>query len=1131
MTQDQEVRDRVTRDFSTSFCVEAGAGTGKTALMVKRVVEQVLAHMPISSIVAITFTEKAAGELKQRIREALEKKRIEAPEVFELLTEALGELDAAQISTIHGFAASILRERPVESRVDPNFIQLDELGATLLVDQEWISWLDKILASHNDTLKMALAAGLELEKIKDLFLALYRQRQHSNGLPRSAYSAAQASAEVAQIVTRARSYLQHCRSAEDTGFEHWSAACESFSDATAGHPPLLIKFLRELKVTRKSGNKANWRPGFCEKLKEEADLLLKTRDRLFTSILVDLLQLLKDAIESVEQEKNRRNVLDFDDLLLKARDLLLKDKATRGYFHEQYRSVIVDEFQDTDPLQVEIVFFLCEQEAEADRWQDVKLRPGKLCVVGDPKQSIYRFRRADIEIYMEARENITRQGEIQRIQENFRSAKELVDWINHIFGQMIQREENFQPEYQELLTSAAPAETGAPPIMILCNTVLPEKIDMSREMEAKALVSVIRRIQGERWQVRDPMTQQLRNACWRDIAILFQTLTSSHLYEAALRAADIPYRLEGGKQFFTRQEIHALVACLKAIDDPADQIALVAALRSLFFGFSDEDLLRLRNATGTLSYFKALDSTTKGAGEEIPSLPASGGDSPGGVRSPAGGVAARTSTDAEINRALALLRSLHEQRNRASFAFTLERLYRETHALEKHLLTRFGRQAVSNLKKAVARSRAFEQAGPTTFRRFVQWLHHLEEDTRQEPESTLVETDDDAVELLSIHRSKGLEFPIVILANIIGAGSDDCTAIFNNATESLEFHIKGTGPTFETPDFRAAKEAEERRQEAEKKRLLYVAATRARDHLLISAYSPKKLQGLLKHLAPVLPEIPLGIAPGEELTAQGIRLWSVSAPDLPPDPEISTNIEVVPEGERTWEDELTEWRDDRSAAFRRAAISWSPATASAAKDAAATETSFAAPRLSRMAEASALGSAFHRVMYRIPEEFLLRGGGESSGADNFKLSPLIEQTALEYGLADGKELHKLVSRPVPPALGGLFHRARQIYREVPFLLNLPEEFAVTDKKFPRMYEGVIDLIVQQEDGSLSIIDYKTDQVSAAQVPERMEQYRQQARIYRAAAARGTSQPVLDVYFYFVWPAAVFSEKHGLLKRE
>jgi ATP-dependent exoDNAse (exonuclease V) beta subunit len=1106
---DQKARDQVTGNFDVTFCVEAGAGTGKTSLMVRRVVEQVRAGVRVSEIVAITFTEKAAGELKHRIRQALESQRREHPESATVFARALADLDNAQISTIHGFAASILRERPVEARVDPNFVQLDELGSTLLLDEVWQKWLQKALGESNPVLKRALICGLKISKMYELFKSLHDQRQYLECLPTSSEKVEDKCRELLGIVESVMPLLQHCHREDDPGLLQWQNVIRVLEqryystlsgDPSQVDPDNLIRCLRDLKINRRSGNNNNWFGHHNSEQKELAEKFFLIRNSIYSLVLEQLLHLLAGAVRAVEGAKEERNSLDFDDLLIKTRNLLRDDKGVRAYFQKRFRSVIVDEFQDTDPLQVEIVFFLCEQDSAAENWDEVILRPGKLCIVGDPKQSIYRFRRADIEIYMNVQESIRSQGKVLQIQQNFRSAPLLVDWINKIFSQMIKPEEKYQPEYHPLLTAEPEPGPEKPCVTVLYNEQPLKGADEYRAAEGNAVVSVLRRILDEGWPVREKGSGLLRPARWGDIAVLFFSLTKSYLYEGPLRAADIPYRLDGGKQFFSRQEIHSLVACLKAIDDPSDQIALVACLHSLFFGFSDEELFRFRSLQGSFSYYKSDEASP------------------------------------ELSSALALLRSLHEERNRVSFAYTLERLFRETHALEKHLLIRYGNQAIANLQKAVARARAFEQAGATTFRRFVRWINQLEQDTRPEPESALIEAYDDAVELLTIHKSKGLEFPIVILANLNVKDSDRLNDAFDRERRSLEFHITNEDKlVLETSGFEVARAIEQKRLDAEKKRLLYVAATRARDYLLVSGFQyGRQPSGLCEKLEEYLPDPGL-IPEGEQETIHdGIGIWRVPPTELQRDPELSTSIGIAPEKESTWTDQLESWKKDRTEVLRRASISWAPVTASEAKPELA-EASFAAPRAFVTREASALGSAYHRLMYRIPQPDLVEG----YQADRFVA--LVEQTALEYGLNEPAGLFELARRAFPESLHKLLRSCRRIQREVPFLLRcsglearLAGAADAFNKKFPNLFEGVMDLVGEAADGRLFVLDYKTDSVTGREIPERMTVYRQQGEIYRAALEKVAGRPVQDVFFYFVRPGVMvglstnFNEFHEVI---
>lgn len=1086
---DQENRDRVATHHGTSFCVEAGAGTGKTSLMVRRIVDQVLHGTSISRIAAITFTEKAAAELKLRVRQELES----ASSGSAAAREALGRLDTSSISTIHGFAASLLRERPVEARLDPNFTQMDELAAGLLLGQAWEAWLEKTLARQNDPLKNALLIGFRPNDIRKLHDRLYKARRHLSALPAPPSRLEEARVQVAELVGSLPALMASCRIEDDRGLTQWQRVLALYEKTQAGlSVPGLIKFCSGKSLLNpKLGKQENWKADCGALQKKAAEQLRGIWADVRASVLTDLLRLLASpggAVAAVEERKDAHDILDFDDLLLKARNLLAEDPGVRRYFQNQYDSVIVDEFQDTDPLQVEIVFFLCEKGAAARTWREVRLKPGKLCIVGDPKQSIYRFRGADIETYTEAKELIAAQGAVIPIQENFRAVRALVDWTNGVFRNVIRQTEAYQPDYQDLFTSQPDRPDSAPAVTILCPAGGGEKT--GRKAEAAALVSAIKRIKAEQWPLRERGEGSRRPARWGDIAVLMRSLTESQEYEAAFRAAGIPYRLEGGKQFFARQEIHALVACLRCIDDPGDEIALAGALKSLFFGFSDEDLLRMRLATRALSYLKPPDP---GTGEP-----------------------------SDLARALALLRALHEDRNRVSLGATLERLYRETHALEKHLLTYAGRQGVANLQKAVVKARAFEAVGGTTFRRFAQWLHTLTEELPQEAESALVESEEDAVQLLTIHKAKGLEFPIVLLANLTRRTDGDA-ALWNRASRTLECKVTVQGDwEFRTPGYDTAKEAEKQRAEAEEKRLLYVAATRARDYLLISEFlskSPGEVFSLLELKPPAIPdETP-------EVTCEGVRWWRVPPLLLSPDPELSTAIEVESESGPTWEERRQAWMEQRRAALERAGESRAPQSASGLK-ALEGEDSFASPRVAAAQEAaSALGIAYHRLLYRLDLPDLRRLFAAAHPGDRpdppAYLDALAAQTALECGLESSGELLDLLRGPVSPRLASVFAAAGAISREVPFLLRLPQENGSGPGR--SLWEGIIDVILEQADGALVILDYKTDNLKADDVNKRMDRYERQGRIYRLAVEQATGRKVSQVLFYFVRTGVVYGD--------
>ncbi|MGE5254091.1 MAG: UvrD-helicase domain-containing protein, partial [Planctomycetaceae bacterium] len=427
---DEAEREIARNDLDRSLAVEAGAGTGKTTLLVDRILSLLRERRAaLDEIVAITFTEKAAGELKVRLREAIEKALLLSPPAeADFLGQALGELERAPISTIHSFCSSLLRERPVEASLDPNFEPLDEMGMDLFFQEIWDQWLGTEMEKKPAVLRQALALGMEMDPLSRLVRQIYENRDL---LPKAPLPQPSCSLEVfietlGKEIERAWDLARSdCRKEEDLGYQAilgLRAKVKELKEASPERQEVIL--FRDLQI-KAQGNKSNWKaPASCDAqkqiLKELARELETLKDTLRARVMAGLVGWVQGFVAAMEEEKARRGILDFQDLLILSRNLLRDNKEVREYFQRIFRYLLVDEFQDTDPLQVEVVFFLAEKGAQANRWEEVGLQPGKLFLVGDPKQSIYRFRRADIETYEKARERLISKGAGVDIVQNFR---------------------------------------------------------------------------------------------------------------------------------------------------------------------------------------------------------------------------------------------------------------------------------------------------------------------------------------------------------------------------------------------------------------------------------------------------------------------------------------------------------------------------------------------------------------------------------------------------------------------------------------------------------------------------------------------------------------------------------------
>jgi len=439
---DADVRARVTTDLGTTFLLEAGAGTGKTRVLVDRYVSCVLdpdrGTGDVRTVAAITFTEKAAGELRQRVRERFEQLAAETSAEAEragVIRAALDALDDAPISTIHGFAGRLLREFPVEAGVDPAFEQLDQLGSDLERARLWHEWLTELAAgdSGRDTARRGLArllrAGVRLEWVRTLAAG-------PRGVFGERYDLEPVAARLDEPDLRAaltgfEEALDHlaaycgtaCSNTGDKGcvaamdlVEAGRALLTRLPDETDRLAAELFALPAKVTKTAPGGAQGNW--SGTHGGKDELQARYKAVVACVTGAQEAYAEFLTSLAVAVADSFSRwagaaqlaQGRLDFTDLLGSLRDLLASDPAARAALQARFAYLLVDEFQDTDPLQAEIVFYLCERRPIAHDWREVVLEPGKLFVVGDPKQSIYRFRRADVGVYLDVRDRLVAGG-------------------------------------------------------------------------------------------------------------------------------------------------------------------------------------------------------------------------------------------------------------------------------------------------------------------------------------------------------------------------------------------------------------------------------------------------------------------------------------------------------------------------------------------------------------------------------------------------------------------------------------------------------------------------------------------------------------------------------------------------
>ena len=1046
---DREVRERAARDFDTSLVIEAGAGTGKTTLLVDRIERLVRSGRALlTEIAAVTFTENAATTMKLRLRERLERVRADArvPDAERRrAAEALDVLERAAISTIHALCAALLQERPLECNVVPGFRVADEGETDVLFAQAWDEWLSERLTGTGGALLLeAMEAEIPLEglsawgertSLRGLARRLLEQRDLAPLVAAAASDPAQCRDEIAPLALRGLELAREA-AAGDALAERLAALGRIALEAQALEGDALrdsLLAIEGLQLGRIFGHKGRWP---SEAALEEARGIGRTvktyldvfRAQAAEALHGRLVAALQDVITRYERKKAERGLLDFLDLLAKARSALRDRESVRRHFRTRFRYLIIDEFQDTDPVQVDVAFLLAGD------------RPGDLVVVGDAKQSIYRFRRADAAIFQgvahRARE---RPGfAVLKLAQNFRSRPAILRFVNRVFAELIRESgELGQPAYEPI--AAPPGLADGPAVIALALDAPFAEGEALLQAEAGALARFLASVgRGER-QVRDPETGAVRPSRTGDAMVLVRRLTHVRLLEEALEQASLRFAVEGGKSFFDRQEVHEVLAVLRAVEDPLDRVSVVAALRSSFFGVSDRDIATYHLAGGVLE-----------AREAVAALPGA----------------------AALLPALEEIRSLHEERTRVSVPALLERLYDTTRVLAALQGTRSGERRARNLEKVATLARQATELGVLTVRGFAALLEERIASAREEPDLPATRPGDpDTVRILSIHKAKGLEAPVVAIFDTAddARSRPDTVPLWEEGRIAIGFR-QGCQP----PRWEELRRGEEAKGFAEMRRLLYVACTRARDWLVLPRPPGDARVGEL--WKDVLVELPSA----SDADCEVVHAAGLAEPEVP---EADADLRALASADGA-DAVAVRWTQERRALLEDAA--YRPFVPIKATELAAREAP--PPVVPPIRVGRDFGSLVHQILEWIPLD-----APESARGMALALAPrfsLDQEAALRA--ADS------VQRTLSLSVMQRARRSHSVWRELPLLL--PEA--------GRLVEGKADLVFE-EDGALVVVDYKSEAVTAEQAGAQADHHSEQLRLYYRCLRQATGLPVKE----------------------
>jgi len=852
---DAAARRRILTEFSSSYFVEAAAGTGKTTALVGRIVGLVLAGAgTLDRIVAITFTEKAAGEMKLRLRSEIERARTEVVrEQRDRLDRALEELELARIGTIHAFCGDLLHERPVEAGIDPLFEVASEEEAETLADEAFENWFQRVLADPPEGVRRILRrrSGRQSprEQLRGAMRGLREHRDFPEPWRRDPFDRNGVidtlMAELSRLGTLAATSSWPrdplARNLDEIArFVEESIRLEAVRSRDYDG---LEAASRSLARLRSWGYKGAQRTTFGGLSRDQVlvrrDQAKANLERFIAASDADLAPLLHEALQvpitDYELLKANAGRLDFLDLLIEARDLIRDDADVRRELQQRFTHFFVDEFQDTDPLQAEILFLLAADDPGETDWRAARPVAGKLFLVGDPKQSIYRFRRADVALYEEVKERLLGAGaELLHLTTSFRAPPSIQSFVNGAFAAaMAAGADGGQAAYVPLQPSR-PEIAGGPTLVALpvprpygdYGRIVKWRINESFPDGVGAFIDWLVKESG--WTVEEEgRTVPIRP---RHIAILFRRFRNfgadvTRSYVRALEARRIPHVLVGGRSFHDREEVIALRNAISAIEWPDDELKVFATLHGPFFALGDEALLVFRqyaNGDGALETRRLNPMQTIDR-------------------------AALNPTDTEVADALELLRRLHVGRNHRPIAETINMLLAAVRAHAGIALWPTGEQALANCQRLIDMARHFER-GASSFRAFVDRLE-ADAERGEAAEAPIVEEGTEGVRVMTVHKAKGLEFPVVFLADPTCNATRDTPSRHIDPSRHLWVEpICGSAPI----ELIEAADEELQHDRAEAIRVAYVAATRARDLLVAPVCGDQPIEGWLEVLDPML---------------------------------------------------------------------------------------------------------------------------------------------------------------------------------------------------------------------------------------------------------------------------------------
>jgi ATP-dependent exoDNAse (exonuclease V) beta subunit len=1067
---DQPERDLAEGRMSVSTIVSAGAGTGKTTTIVNRITRAICdegSELRIANVAAITFTERAAAELKSRIRGELQRL---SDGGNERATSALTGLEEATIGTIHSFAQRILSRFPIEAGL-PLAISLEDEAASKLRVREVASrftedWLDSQSAEDNEALYLA---GIYPSAIREFFIELNNKRLLVNVEDALSGRQLDPKTEIDSFMERLNDWFEskdsELSALKDTlvsdireNLAILNSTYESLEDFSMQEISLLIPQLHSL-VTPKTGGPT------AKDFKDE--MKARFAGGLDGIAFIPVENIIRRAIpkmwELIQSEVERRYVggkLSFDDLMFLSVRLLEDHLDVRRVLHKQIKLLVIDEFQDTDPLQWRLARLITSDTNESGPV------PGSLVLVGDAQQSIYSFRGADVDTYLGVRNSVaegTIEAEARSLSVNFRSNQKIIDWVNNVFAHP---SINLGTAFAKLI-AAEPNEVSGehlPGVAVIGGL----GADIRVEDEAAYVASAALKSVEDSWMVgvksSDGKNKSFRPAKYSDLAILIPARTSLENILEELSARGIPYRSSDSAIVYDRPVVRGLLDAIKTVAGTAEAMDVWFALKSPLFGCDDVELLTYKNLGGrwSLPY-----------GEVGENLAAT-----------------------RVHQCLLKLANIRRTVASSKPAEVMLSIVEATDIISTYDRTPRGRFELECIQMVIRHSRRWTNSGGMSVFDYLDWVSDQLQSVVRE---ALPESDDlldDSVRISTVHGVKGLEFPIVLIA---GMGNTRRTTLPSISVKQnrLEFMFGRN----KTVGYRQISEPlEHADRDAEHARILYVAATRARDHLVYSSAAKVTLRGTTISWSGLL----------REAVAESVSTDSAKRFD-----DYVHHLENLPQTiQPKFEPESPEWLGqlDNIRARSSAENVISPSSLKGqSPQSNEEEFSFLSEGTEESkrdyvaddiagADVASLGNAFHEVMEQI---ILKRSQVVTQDLEDFMRSALFN-----YGASAHEErLKQMVERVMTSELLARILGSDNAWPELP-VSGTDDEGVIV--------EGFADLVIR-EDHELTIIDYKTNLELTS---EKIDKYTSQLNAYSKMIEAATGFKVKQKMLWHVLPEKI-----------